>query len=263
MPAEILRDRGEIERFLREDVTLNIYAIGDLDDFYWPHTRWYGRRGAAGLAAVILLYTAFDPPILLLTASPHRADAARQLFTEIVPLLPPRVYAHISESLLETVQHSHHLQSHGLHYKMSLQNRRALDAYPPGETERATTEDAAALAQLFAQSYPDNAFDPRMLETGQFFLIRENSAIRSLAGIHVYSPQYRVAALGNIVTHPDYRGRGLGTRVTASVCRSVLAAVDHVGLNVRADNTTAIHSYQRLGFEIHAPYLEATLTLKN
>ena len=37
-----LHDKDTIARLLRRVVCLNLYAIGDLDDFFWPHTIWYG-----------------------------------------------------------------------------------------------------------------------------------------------------------------------------------------------------------------------------
>ena len=70
------------------------------------------------------------------------------------------------------------------------------------------------------------------------------------------SPRYRVAALGNIATHPKYRGKGYGTAVTAKLCGSLLREVDHIGLNVKADNKSAIRCYEKLGFEVVCSYGE-------
>jgi predicted GNAT family acetyltransferase len=78
----------------------------------------------------------------------------------------------------------------------------------------------------------------------------------SVAGVHVYSEPYRVAALGNVATHTAHRGQGLATTAVAALCRNLLGTVDHVGLNVAADNTAAIRCYQRLGFRIIATYEE-------
>jgi hypothetical protein len=44
MSMVMLHDKGEIEAFLRRDVSLHIYEIGDLDDVFWPHTTWYALR---------------------------------------------------------------------------------------------------------------------------------------------------------------------------------------------------------------------------
>lgn len=51
----VLKDRGEIEGFLRGDPALHVYSIGDLDDFFWPHTTWFGWEEEEKLTAVFLL----------------------------------------------------------------------------------------------------------------------------------------------------------------------------------------------------------------
>jgi ribosomal protein S18 acetylase RimI-like enzyme len=49
---------------------------------------------------------------------------------------------------------------------------------------------------------------------------------------------------------------------TARLCRELLATVDQIGLNVRADNAAAIACYPRLGFARGASYEECLLTLR-
>jgi predicted GNAT family acetyltransferase len=95
-----------------------------------------------------------------------------------------------------------------------------------------------------------------MVATGRYFGVREDGQLICIAGVHVYSPRYRVAALGNIVTHPAHRNRGHATRATARLCQALLDEVDHIGLNVKADNEAAIACYRKLGFEVVAPYGE-------
>ena len=41
MPVISLHDKEQIELILRQNVFLHIYALGDLDDFFWPLTTWY------------------------------------------------------------------------------------------------------------------------------------------------------------------------------------------------------------------------------
>jgi predicted GNAT family acetyltransferase len=120
--------------------------------------------------------------------------------------------------------------------------------------------DRHELVAFYAHAYPGNWFDPRMLETGQYFAVRDGGTIAAAAGVHVYSRTERVAALGNIAVAQDKRGRGLGKSVTAAVCQSLVRDVDHVGLNVRDTNPAAIACYARLGFEVIGPYEEHLLT---
>jgi len=101
-----------------------------------------------------------------------------------------------------------------------------------------------------------------MLETGQYFGIRKAGKLVIIAGIHVYSPQYGVAVLGNIATAPNDRSKGYGTIVTARVCQSLLQDAAHIGLNVTAGNAAAIRCYEKLGFEAVAEYGECMMRRK-
>jgi ribosomal protein S18 acetylase RimI-like enzyme len=122
----------------------------------------------------------------------------------------------------------------------------------PGDRER--------LERFYAEAYPGNWFDPRMLETGVYRATVEQGEIVAAGGIHVFSPYHRVAALGNIAVHRAHRGRGLGATVTTAVCHALRAAgITHIGLNVKADNRAAIACYERLGFERCGAYDEFML----
>ena len=47
-------------------------------------------------------------------------------------------------------------------------------------------------------------------------------------GIHVYSEDYDVVCIGNVTTHPDYRGRGLAKKVLAGLIRRLQKKVSHI-----------------------------------
>lgn len=66
--------------------------------------------------------------------------------------------------------------------------------------------------------------------------------------------------MGNIVTHPDYRSNGLAKSATARLCQSLTETTDHIGLNVKADNTPALSLYKNLGFEKVSPYHECMIS---
>src|SRR5262249_14112428 len=121
------------------------------------------------------------------------------------------------------------------------------------------TPDLPAILELYRQAYAGNWFDARMLETGQYLGAYASDELIAVAGVHAYSERYRVAALGNVATHPRRRGQGLGTAVTAALCRRLLERVDLVGLNVDADNLAALRCYEKLGFEQRAPYEEVVV----
>ena len=78
----------------------------------------------------------------------------------------------------------------------------------------------------------------------------------SAAGTHVVSPGARLAVVGNVLTHVDYRGRGFATAVTGAVTAELLRTCDQVVLNVRSDNPPALNAYRRLGYAEHVRFEE-------
>ncbi|MEW6709550.1 MAG: GNAT family N-acetyltransferase [Candidatus Riflebacteria bacterium] len=251
-----LHDREQIERFLRQNPHLHLYEIGDLDDCFWPHTIWYGSQNEAGIDAIALLYTGAALPTLLALADGNGAMAA--LLRSIRHILPTRFYAHLSPGLENVLRETYDCEPGGEHSKMALTDTRAVAGSSCAQVERLGESDLAEIAALYAESYPGNWFDPRMLATNRYFGIRESGRLVSIAGVHVYSPHYRVAALGNITTLPQCRGKGYGALVTAELCRSLLAEGLNIGLNVKTDNAAAIACYRKLGFQIVASYNEFT-----
>lgn len=256
-----LHDKATIANLLQRDTHLQLYALGDLDAFFWPYTNWYALEENGQLQHVVLAYTGTS--VLTLHAlSPEPLDRMRHLLRELLHLLPRTIYTHLSSGLADVFAHHYRIESHGIHDKMSLTNPSCLDGIDTSQVVALTPDDCAEVLAMYNASYPGNWFDPRMLETGQYFGIREHGELLSVAGVHVYSPSYRVAALGNITTRPDARGRGLAAAVTARLCRSLLEHVDHIGLNVKNDNTAAITCYRRLGFTRVADYGEYALELR-
>src|ERR1700686_1121640 len=253
-----LHDAGEIERYLRQHTLIHLYELGDLDDFFWQHTTWYALKEAEHIQSLILLYCAINPPVLL--AISENLPALRNLLQSSLHLLPPRFYAHLSGDLSTLLATHYRVDSHGLHYKMALVDTSRLETLNTSEVIPLTEANLNELRTLYNVSYPGNSFDPRMLETGHFYGIRRDNTLVSVAGVHVYSPRYRVGVVGNVTTHPAYRGKGLGTMVCARLCRELLRTVGHIGLNVKADNVAAIASYKRLGFEVVGEYEEAMLS---
>jgi ribosomal protein S18 acetylase RimI-like enzyme len=253
-----LHDAGEIERYLRQHTLIHLYELGDLDDFFWQHTTWYALKEAEHIQSLILLYSATNPPVLL--AISENLLALRNLLQSSIHLLPPRFYAHLSGDLSTLLAAHYRVDSHGLHYKMALVDISRLETVDTSEVISLAETDLDELQTLYSISYPGNSFDPRMLATGHFYGIRRDHALVSVAGVHVYSPRYKVGVVGNVTTHPAYRGRGLGTAACAELCNELLRTADHIGLNVKADNVIAIASYKRLGFEVVGEYEEGLLS---
>jgi ribosomal protein S18 acetylase RimI-like enzyme len=103
----------------------------------------------------------------------------------------------------------------------------------------------------FASWLPSTA-----ISDGIYFGLRVNGQLVSAAGTHVVSHAARLAVVGNVLTHADYRGRGFATAVTGAVTAELLRYCDQVVLNVRADNPPALNAYRRLGYADHVRFEE-------
>ena len=264
MPPQVIRvdDKAEIERFVRRDPGFHLYELGDLDPFFWPHTTWLGLRDERGeLRALALLYTGTALPTLLALAGAHDSAMA-ELVEAMLDRVPPQVYAHLGPGLRECFGKRWSAEHHGRHLKMVHRDRSALLEVDTNEVQPLHVGQLEEIQALYARAYPGNWFDARMLETGHYVGLRKDGALVSVAGVHVFSPHYGVAALGNITTAPEGRGQGLARRVTAALCRGLYREVDLIGLNVKADNVCAIACYERLGFETIGAYDEYALTLR-
>ena len=92
MLAFEIRDREAIERWLRRDAAAHVYALADLDDVFWPDTRWFAGRNERELAAVCLVLEKLSLPILY-AVSPAADAAMRVLLDWLRPSLPERSFA--------------------------------------------------------------------------------------------------------------------------------------------------------------------------
>lgn len=257
MKVTCLHSKREIEAFLRKNVYLHIYSIGDLDDFFWQNTLWYALKEGKDIQAIALLYTELAFPTL--HAISEQENTMQELLRSILDILPAQFYAHLSPGMAEVFKEQYEMKPYEKHYKMALSSKSFLYDVDCSRVVRLTKDDIDQVLWLYEAGYPGNWFNPRMLETRQYFGIKMENRLVSIAGVHVYSEKYKVAALGNTVTHPDYRGTGFGKSVTARLCQSLSESVDHIGLNVKADNTPAISLYEKLGFEIVSPYYGCTV----
>ena len=65
-PAVVcLHAKEEVEAFCRQNPLLHLYALVDLDDFFWPYTTWYALREGGRVRQLALLYSGQALPTLL------------------------------------------------------------------------------------------------------------------------------------------------------------------------------------------------------
>jgi ribosomal protein S18 acetylase RimI-like enzyme len=265
---ERIRDRDQIERFLRRDTPTHIYPLADLDPFFWSGTSWFAAIEQDQLRAICLVLDKLSIPIVY-SLAPAQCTASTELVQRIRERLPARFFANLSPHLVSLFEpEDHTIEREGIFHKMVLTQFRA-PAATDARIDRLNLHELDELCSFYAHNaYAAGETDQRfleayMLEMGPYFGIREGGSLVCAGGVHLVSERYRVAALGNIATHPDHRGRGLGRAITAAICSELRDRVDSIGLNVMASNSAAIRCYTSLGFTRCATYFEGIITRKS
>ena len=114
-----------------------------------------------------------------------------------------------------------------------------------GETE---APEMLALATL---THP-GPFRPRTPLMGHFYGVRRDGRLAAMAGQRLHPPGH--VELSGVCTHPDYRGEGLGTRLSAYVTRAIIERGETPFLHAWADNAGAIALYEKLGYRVRREF---------
>jgi predicted GNAT family acetyltransferase len=127
----------------------------------------------------------------------------------------------------------------------------------PNDCVQLTPAHSEQLTDLYALGEGGAGFSTAQVQHGVFCGIFAEHQLIAVAGTHLVSDTYGVAAVGNVFTHPDYRGQGYGTVMTRAVVTELLQrGIQDIILNVSQDNEAAIHIYERLGFQRYCPFFE-------
>jgi GNAT superfamily N-acetyltransferase len=109
--------------------------------------------------------------------------------------------------------------------------------------------DLEIVAAFYGQHYPDNVFSPWMLEL-PFVGLFERDELVAAAGTLAFEPQLSSSLIGNFLTRPDRRGRGMAATLGSSLIETLRRrGVTDIRLGVLTKNTAALHVYASLGFQ--------------
>jgi GNAT superfamily N-acetyltransferase len=111
----------------------------------------------------------------------------------------------------------------------------------------------ASQALELAQLTNPGPFGLRTIELGEYFGWFEDGRLAAMAGERMHAGTLR--EVSGICTHPDFRGRGLASRLTLKLIRRQIQRGETPFLHVMGDNLTAYRLYQQMGFR---DYCETT-----
>jgi ribosomal protein S18 acetylase RimI-like enzyme len=246
--ARPIADRGMLRAFLERDRLFAAYALCDLEDREFGKTRWGAAWRGDQLAAVVLEYAGLSPQPMFVLGDD---DGVERVLREVIR--PRAAYVAALPELLGAIS-AHYRVDPGPPMVRMWVDRAHFRPYP-GEVARllpVEIGDLNALYQLgFASWLPSSA-----IGDGVYYGIRAGGRLVAAAGTHVVSPQARLAVVGNVLTHVQYRGRGFATATTGAVTAELLRFCDQVVLNVRSDNPPALQAYRRLGYQEHVRFEE-------
>ena len=241
-------DRGQLRAFLETDRLFAAYAICDLEDREFAKTRWGGAFEGERLVALALEYSGITPQPLFVMG---RADGIEAILHDVIR--PRAAYVAALSDALPAVEASYRLEPGPQMVRMWV-DRGRFRPYP-ADVRRLLPSDIGELNRLyqlgFASWLPSSS-----IADGVYFGVRLGGRLVAAAGTHVISREARLAVVGNVLTHVDYRGRGYATAVTGAVTAELLRTSDQVVLNVRSDNPPALNAYRRLGYSEHVRFEE-------
>ncbi len=246
--ARPIADRALLRTFLEQDRLYAAYAICDLEDREFARTRWAAAFDGDTLTAVGLEYTGPTPQPLFTLGHP---DGIAAILRDVIR--PRAAYIAARTAMLPAVEAYYRVDPGPQMIRMWVDLAR-FRPYPATVARLLPVEigELNRLYQLgFASWLPSSA-----IADGVYYGLRVNGQLVAAAGTHVISPTARLAVVGNVLTHVDFRGRGFATAATGAVTAELLRTSDVVVLNVRADNPPAINAYRRLGYVEHARFEE-------
>jgi ribosomal protein S18 acetylase RimI-like enzyme len=247
--ASATTDRALLRAFMDRDSLYAAYAICDLDDREFARTRWGAAWSGGSIVALVMEYSGASPQPLFAMG---REDGIVAVLRDVIR--PRLAFIASLPSAVPAIGGVYRLDAGPQMVRMWVDRGRFRPTGDPA-LERLVPSDAAELNRLYQLGF-GAWLPPQAISEGVYYGLRVNGRLVSAAGTHVVSPSARLAVVGNVLTHGDYRGRGYATAVTGAVTAELLKSCDHVVLNVRADNPPAISAYRHLGYAEHIRFEE-------
>lgn len=245
----------EIRGLLAPEGAYATYARAQLAPPLFAQSEWWSASGPGGRAIVLhargglgrAMVTLGDPVALDIVLGLHPG--------------PRFCFASFRSEHKKIVQRHFMLARNELMVRMSVTE----EAFRPveGETVRLRGSDIGRVNRLYSAEGGPASYTSRHIEDGVYYGVIQEGKLVSIAGTHVDSAAERVAVVGNVFTHPLYRGGGLATIATSAVTAALLEHCDFVALTVEAANEPALAVYTRLGYREECTLYETAAVRKD
>lgn len=244
-----LRDAQRIRSFLGQDRAYAVFALGHLEPRLFAASQWWLAQGEGGSALLLHSRTTLGPALAamgdpqalaaLLSLHPGPRFTFATFQVEQLPIMERYFVVEQRRPMLRLV--------------VTAETFRPLD----GEARRLRGSDIGSINRLYATQGGGYYTARHIAENVYYGVLDEGGRLVSIAGTHVVAPSEGVAVVGNVYTHPRYRGRGYATIATGAVAAELLRTCPLVALTVDPDNVPAVRAYERLGFQHHGLLMES------
>jgi GNAT superfamily N-acetyltransferase len=237
-----LEDAEDVLRMLRQNRIAAAYLLGDVDRAGRPRGEWY----LAGDTLVSLQRLAQG-------AALWAAGTANGLSAVLSSVrLPAELYFSGPASLVEALHHRYRVEFEEEMLRMAVTAGRFR---PVGTATRLSPSDTDQINRLYRFG-AGGQVSRHQVAAGVYYGIFDEGRLVAVAGTHFINATERLGAIGNVFTHPAYRGRGLATRTTSAVTMAILDRCRDIVLNVSAGNLPAQAVYRKLGYREVARFVE-------
>jgi ribosomal protein S18 acetylase RimI-like enzyme len=246
--VERLANPEAIRPLLEGQRTYAAYALAHLDPRLFPRSEWWHARGPQGQALLVHSRSGLGPALLAL-GDPQALDALCRLHPG-----PRLTFATFHLDHLAIAQRHFVLSRPGPSLRMSV----SAASFQPvaGPAQRLQRADIGAINAL-QRSEGLGFYPASILREGVYYGVYADQRLVAMAGTHVMAPSQGLALVGNIMTHPRYRGQGHGSVATSAVTAELLKTCPDVLLTVDARNEVAIRLYERLGYREKCRLIES------
>jgi RimJ/RimL family protein N-acetyltransferase len=247
-----LSDREQIRRILEGRRPYAAYALGQLEPMLFRQTDWWLSSSAAnqglmlhsrgGLGNATFAMGEAGALDALLTVHP----GPRHTFLTCEPHHLEMMLRHFELDQRQTMIRMH----------ATAATFRPID----GPVRRLTGADVRAINRLYRTDGVPSFYSARQIDDAVYFGVERDGELIAVAGTHVISQASAIAVVGNVYTHPRYRGQRFAQCTTGAVTEQLLRFCRDIVLSVDPTNTPAVRAYERLGYTEAARLIEGAAT---
>lgn len=250
-----LREREQIRRILEGRRPYAAYALGQLEPPLVRQTDWWLSSSAANQGLMLHSRGGLGNA----TFAMGEAGALDALMS--VHPGPRHTFLTCEPHHLETMLRHFNLDQRQTMIRMRVTTTsfRPID----GPVRRLTGADVRPINRLYRTEGVPSFYSSRQIDDAVYFGVERDGELIAVAGTHVISQASAIAVVGNVYTHPRYRGQRFAQCTTGAVTEQLLRFCRDIVLSVDPTNVPAVRAYERLGYTEAARLIEGAATRRD